>query len=241
MKLVGSGAVLALSIAAFATEARAQVARSPLLDGSMSSIRTQVTQRYEAALAATKAPDVVAANDVRYTWASEAKVACGIAIGFLKTRTIDEDSVSKCDDFSRRMSEARPLMAAAPLAAPAPAPAQAPCAVQLPISFYFDWNSDQPPAEAGEVAATLSQQLKACGWSGLNVSGHADSSGSDRINQALSERRARNVAELLAARGVPAESLNVQAFGETRPAKSTGDGVREPLNRRVEIASGATP
>lgn len=238
MKLVGSGAVLALSIAAFATEARAQVARSPLLDGSMSSIRTQVTQRYEAALAATKAPDVVAANDVRYTWASEAKVACGIAIGFLKTRTVDEDSVNKCDDYSRRMSEARPLMAPSPPPA-APGPAEAPCAVQLPISFYFEWNSAEPPAEAGDVAATLAQQLKACGWSGLNVSGHADSSGPDSVNQALSDRRARNVADLLAAKGVPGESIAVQAFGETRPAKATGDGVREPLNRRVEIASGA--
>lgn len=236
MKLVGLGAVSALAIAAFACEANAQVARSPLLEGSAASIRSEVARRYEAALAATTSREIVAANDVRYTWASEAKVACGIAIGFLKTRTIDEDSINKCDDYSRRMNDARPLMA--PPALAAPEPAQAPCAVQLPISFYFEWNSDQPPAEAGEVAATLVQQMKACGWSRLDVSGHADSSGADDYNQALSDRRARNVAELLTVRGVPAETLRVQAFGETRPAKPTGDGVREPLNRRVEIAGG---
>ena len=238
MKLVGMGAVAALSMAALASEAEAQVVRSPLLDGSVSSIRSEVTRRYEAALAATRSREIVAANDVRYTWASEAKVACGIAIGFLKTRTVDEDSINKCDAYARRMNEAAPLMAPPPAASE---PAAAPCAVQLPISFYFEWNSDQPPPEAGDVAATLAQQMKACGWSSLDVSGHADSSGPDSVNQALSERRARNVVDLLAGRGVPAETLRVQAFGETRPAKATGDGVREPLNRRVEIASGATP
>jgi outer membrane protein OmpA-like peptidoglycan-associated protein len=242
MKLVVPGAVAALSIVAFASQANAQLARSPLLDGDVSSIRAEVTKRYEAALAATRAREVVAANDVRYTWASEAKVACGIALGFLKTRTVDEDSIDKCDDYARRMEEARPLMAPPPAPAspaPPPPPAEAPCAVQLPISFYFEWNSDAPPPEADEVATTLGQQMRACGWSSLAVSGHADSSGPDEVNQALSERRARNVADLLVAKGVPAGSLRVEGFGETRPAKATGDGVREPLNRRVEIAGGA--
>ena len=81
--------------------------------------------------------------------------------------------------------------------------------------------------------------MRACGWARLQVSGHADSSGGDAYNLALSERRARNVADLLVGKGVAADSLVVQSFGETRPAVQTGDGVREPLNRRVEIASGA--
>jgi OOP family OmpA-OmpF porin len=71
------------------------------------------------------------------------------------------------------------------------------------------------------------------------VSGHADTSGSTPYNQGLSERRSRNVADLLASSGVPASGLTVQAFGETQPAKPTPDGVREPLNRRVEVTAAA--
>ena len=35
--------------------------------------------------------------------------------------------------------------------------------------------------------------------------------------------------------GVPAGGISLQAFGETRPAVETPDGVREPLNRRAEV------
>jgi outer membrane protein OmpA-like peptidoglycan-associated protein len=33
--------------------------------------------------------------------------------------------------------------------------------------------------------------------------------------------------------------MTVQAYGETRPAVKTPDGVREPLNRRVEVTATA--
>jgi outer membrane protein OmpA-like peptidoglycan-associated protein len=75
----------------------------------------------------------------------------------------------------------------------------------------------------------------------LEVAGHADRSGTEAYNQALSEQRARNVARALAARGVPQSALDVQWFGESRPRIPTADGVREPQNRRVEIVFGAGP
>jgi OmpA-OmpF porin, OOP family len=73
------------------------------------------------------------------------------------------------------------------------------------------------------------------------VAGHADRSGSEEYNQALSEQRARNVARALALRGVPETALDVQWFGESQPRIPTQDGVREPQNRRVEIVFGAGP
>jgi outer membrane protein OmpA-like peptidoglycan-associated protein len=240
MKSKLMGAVAALLALGAAGQAAAQVTRSPILDrGSPGAMRGEIEQRYEAALAATLSRDVVFANDVRYTWASEAKVACGIAIGFLKTNTVDEDSINKCDYYSRRMAEpAGPIMMAA--APPPPAPvAAAPCSVQLPIVFYFEWNVDAPPADAAAVAATAAQQMQACGWRNLRIAGHADTSGSSKYNEGLSERRARNVAGLLQNAGVAGETLAVEAFGETRPAVQTPDGVREPLNRRVEVTTAA--
>ena len=105
MKVVGGSAATALWCIALASQAHAQIARSPLLDGSVGQIREEVTKRYDAALAATRSRDIVAANDVRFTWASEAKVACGMAYGYLKTNYRDEDTLNKCECFHDRMVE----------------------------------------------------------------------------------------------------------------------------------------
>ena len=75
----------------------------------------------------------------------------------------------------------------------------------------------------------------------VTIAGHADRSGSEAYNQALSAQRARNVARALAERGLPQRALDVQWFGESQPRIPTADGVREPQNRRVEIVFGAGP
>lgn len=38
-----------------------------------------------------------------FTWASEAKVACGKAYGYLKADYRDEDTINKCECFHSRM------------------------------------------------------------------------------------------------------------------------------------------
>jgi outer membrane protein OmpA-like peptidoglycan-associated protein len=70
------------------------------------------------------------------------------------------------------------------------------------------------------------------------IAGHADRSGPEAYNQVLSERRARNVAQALGERGIPASTMGVEAYGESQPRVPTDDGVREPQNRRVEIVFG---
>jgi OOP family OmpA-OmpF porin len=67
------------------------------------------------------------------------------------------------------------------------------------------------------------------------VAGHADRSGPEAYNMGLSERRARAVAAVLVEKGIPAEVLDLQWYGETRPRVPTPDGVREAENRRVEM------
>jgi OmpA-OmpF porin, OOP family len=236
-------ALAVLALACTAGEAAAQgVPRSPILGGSISEIQSAVDQRYQAALAQTLAPEIVAKNDPRYTWASEAKVACGIALGYLKTKTIDEESINKCDEFARRMTiipappPPPPARPAPPTPPPAPRPVAPPapaCTIQLPVLIYFDFDVDAPSPEAKDVIAKVVQSMNTCGWSGLSVTGHADRSGSDAYNQKLSERRARNVAGLVGAAGIA--NVTVDAKGESAPAVPTPDGVREPLNRRVEV------
>ena len=39
----------------------------------------------------------------RFDWSTEAKAACGIAIGFFRGREVNEDAISKCDCYYGRM------------------------------------------------------------------------------------------------------------------------------------------
>jgi len=78
-------------------------------------------------------------------------------------------------------------------------------------------------------------------WRGVSVEGHTDSIGSADANLALSERRARSVADALAGLGVAGSRLSIQGLGETYPVAANvhGDGSDNPAgrarNRRVEV------
>ena len=64
---------------------------------------------------------------------------------------------------------------------------------------------------------------------------HTDTSGSEKYNLALSERRTKSVLEKLKQAGVSNQQITSSSFGETKPAVATADGVKEAKNRRVEI------
>ncbi len=67
------------------------------------------------------------------------------------------------------------------------------------------------------------------------MNGYTDTSGTARYNEGLSMRRAQAVAAELVKDGVPQAALVIKGFGETHLLVPTGQGVREPQNRRVEI------
>ena len=190
----------------------------------------QIQQRYEAALAATLDPAIVSANDTRYTWASEAKVQCGIALGYFESGTRDETSISKCN-MAYDMMLRRP---APPPPAPPPPPPQA-CPNQLPGMVFFDWDSAELPADARQTVQFVVTNAPRCNWRNITVTGHADKSGSNEYNMGLSQRRAEAVAGMMASMGLPSAAITAAARGEEQPRVPTSDGVREAQNRRVEI------
>lgn len=70
----------------------------------------------------------------------------------------------------------------------------------------------------------------------VDVVGHADSTGDDGYNQALSERRASAVASYLIDNGrVLRDRLYVQGRGESQPIASNATPEGRAQNRRVEI------
>ncbi|HEX8653863.1 MAG TPA: OmpA family protein [Allosphingosinicella sp.] len=107
-----------------------------------------------------------------------------------------------------------------------------------PFIVFFDWDRDEITPQAAGILDNAAEQYRATGNAQVVLAGHADRSGSDQYNVGLSQRRAENVRQYLAGRGVAEGVMRTEAFGESRPAVETADGVREPQNRRVEITFG---
>ena len=68
------------------------------------------------------------------------------------------------------------------------------------------------------------------------VEGHTDASGSDAINQPLSERRAQAVAAEAIAKGVSSSRITTQGYGSTQPVADNSTAAGKAANRRVEVA-----
>lgn len=105
----------------------------------------------------------------------------------------------------------------------------------FPADLTFDFNRD---AVKGQFVPTLRQVasvLSEYPQTTVDVYGHADSVGDEAYNQQLSERRAMNVASVLAQGGVIRERLLITGFGESRPIASNGTDSGRAQNRRVEV------
>ncbi len=108
--------------------------------------------------------------------------------------------------------------------------------VDLPVHLvFFDHDSAEIPAAAGEALTALIDAAKSGGAPQITVVGHADRSGGEAYNQGLSMRRAEAIKAALVTAGIDGARIMLEAAGETAPATVTPDGVREPANRRAEI------
>ncbi len=67
------------------------------------------------------------------------------------------------------------------------------------------------------------------------VSGHTDSSGSEELNQVLSERRANAVKNILQQDGVVSSRITTVGFGESSPIADNSTIYGRQLNRRVTL------
>ena len=121
------------------------------------------------------------------------------------------------------------------IAAPQPpAPVPVPPRAQ-PFLVFFDFDRSEITPEADRILRSAAEAWKRGQSPRVDVTGHADRSGSDAYNQRLSERRAVAVRARLVQHGVSAGAITALGRGETQPLVPTADGVREPQNRRAEI------
>ena len=104
--------------------------------------------------------------------------------------------------------------------------------------------------ESGILFATNSSTLNAASRTSLDkfatslqnnpdtevkIFGHTDSTGSDAINNPLSEKRAESVYNYLLSKGVSGTRLDSQGFGSSQPVADNSTVAGRSKNRRVEV------
>ena len=124
-----------------------------------------------------------------------------------------------------------------PPPAPPPAPPAPPPPPPQPRQFivFFGFNKFNLTAEAQHIVEEAAAAVKEFGAASVQVVGHTDSSGSNSYNQKLSDRRSHTVRSALEALGIPSDNIHTSGVGETELTIQTGDGVKEPQNRRATI------
>jgi iron complex outermembrane receptor protein len=120
-----------------------------------------------------------------------------------------------------------------PPQAPMPAPS-----VAHSYMVFFDFNKSDLSPQAVTIVDQAAKNAAPAKATELTVTGHTDTVGSEAYNMRLSRRRAESVAAELEKQGIASSEIEIVAKGKHDLLVPTGDGVREPQNRRVTIVYG---
>lgn len=107
--------------------------------------------------------------------------------------------------------------------------------VPLHYLLYFESGTATLTAESAALLPKIRTDLAGRPFPHLEITGHADATGSDALNLALSRERAEAVAKTLRDGDLAQASLAISSHGKRNPLIPTADGVAEPRNRRVTV------
>jgi outer membrane protein OmpA-like peptidoglycan-associated protein len=122
-----------------------------------------------------------------------------------------------------------------PMPPPSPAPAPMPPPLNKQFIVFFGFNKCNITSEADAVLSEAASAAKAGNSTSVAIVGHTDTVGSSAYNQKLSECRADAAKSNLVGKGIPAGAISTSGRGESELIVQTGDGVKEPQNRRATI------
>lgn len=107
--------------------------------------------------------------------------------------------------------------------------------LNMPSNITFATDQDAVVSSFYPTLNSVGLVLKKFNRTIVDVYGHTDSTGDDRYNDDLSERRAMSVANYLNNQGIDGRRFMVEGFGESQPIASNATESGRAENRRVEI------
>jgi len=105
----------------------------------------------------------------------------------------------------------------------------------MPGNITFATSRAEIRSDFYEVLNSVALVLKEYNKTNVRISGHTDSTGSDKINQKLSEDRADSVRSYLISQQISANRIDAAGYGSHSPIASNSDEAGRQANRRVEI------
>ena len=101
---------------------------------------------------------------------------------------------------------------------------------------FFDAGSATVSPQARSALKSFTEECSIIRNSTVVVAGHTDGNGAPLGNMALSRQRAQAVSSHLVSLGVMAESITIEAYGDTRPMVRERSPSIDAQNRRVHIS-----
>ncbi len=108
--------------------------------------------------------------------------------------------------------------------------------LELTEKVYFDTGKATIKPASFPLLDEVAQTLKDHGEvKKVRIEGHTDSTGSTKVNTALSRKRAQAVRAYLVEKGVEATRLDAKGFGPSKPVADNKTAEGREKNRRVEF------
>ncbi len=108
--------------------------------------------------------------------------------------------------------------------------------VQIPSHILFDLADWKLKPEALEILSNVYDTFNQSKDKDIIIEGHSCSLGSGKFNLELSKKRAQSVSEYLKeSKGIPADLIRIEYYGENNPIASNDTKLGRMKNRRVEI------
>jgi outer membrane protein OmpA-like peptidoglycan-associated protein len=107
--------------------------------------------------------------------------------------------------------------------------------LSMPAGITFPINSYEIQPRFRPTLDQIAQTLAAYPSTFVDIHGHTDPTGGDRINIPLSQNRAQSVANYLAMRGVNPVRMATQGHGSSQPIADNSTEAGRAQNRRVDL------
>lgn len=105
----------------------------------------------------------------------------------------------------------------------------------MPGNITFDTNEAFIKSSFQPVIGSIAKVLNEYNKTLIYVNGYTDNTGSDAINNPLSQKRANAVADFLRVKGVAATRIKASGLGSSNPIADNKTAAGREQNRRVEI------